>query len=85
MDEDTANAFVDSPELVKNSFRFSVLFVCCCFYLHVCLLYKVLSFYFFFYLFLTIVRLTFTQTLRLQAQSMAKTNPVPGFDQPPPF
>ena len=37
MGEDTANSSVDPPELVTNSFRFSVLFVCCCFYLHVCL------------------------------------------------
>ena len=47
MGEDTAN----EPEVVTNSFRFSVLFVCCCFYLHVCLFncsYNVLSFSFFF-------------------------------------
>ena len=43
MDEDTANASVDPPELVTNSVRFSVLFVCCfdCSY-------NVLSFPFFF-------------------------------------
>ena len=49
MGEDTANASIDPPELVTNSFRFSVLFVCCYFYLHVCLFdrsYKVLSFFF---------------------------------------
>ena len=37
MGEDTANNSVDPPELIMNSFRFSVLFVCCWFYLHVCL------------------------------------------------
>ena len=37
MGEDTAKAFVDPLELVTNPFQFSVLFVCCCFYLHVCL------------------------------------------------
>ena len=38
MGEDTVNASEDPPELVTNSFWFSVLFVCCCFYLQACLL-----------------------------------------------
>ena len=72
MGEDTANASVDPPELVMNSFQFSVLFICGWFYLHVCLfdcsdyVYRFLIIY----LFLTIVCLTFTQTLRLQALSI---------------
>ena len=67
---DTANsASVDPPELVTNSFRFSVLFVCCCFYLLVCLFVCFIElvifprFLFSFYLFLTLVHLTSTQTL----------------------
>ena len=81
MDEVTINAYVGPP----NSFQVLVLFVCCCFYLHVCLIdccYNVLSFSFFF-LFIS-NNCSFNVYANIEAsssQSMAKTNPVPRFDQ----
>ena len=88
---DTANSSVDSPKLVKNSFWISVLCVVCCFYLHVCLfvcLIDLVTFYHFLFSFLFISN---TCSLNVHAnieasssQSMGKTNPVPGFDQPTP-
>ena len=59
---------VDPPELVTNSFPFSVLFVCCCFYLHVCLfVFIMFNQLFLLFLFEAYIYLMFRHKLRLLA------------------
>ena len=65
MGEDTANSSVDPPELVTNSFRFSVLFVAVFICMFVCLIVFIMFNQFF--LLFSYLYLTFTQTLRLLA------------------
>ena len=60
---------LDPPELVTNSFRFSVLFVVAFFCMFVCLIAFIMfnQLFLLLFLFQAYVHLTFTQTLRLQA------------------
>ena len=70
-------------EANENQFRFSLLFVCCCFYLHVCSFgcsYKVLSFSsFLLFIFNNCSFNLHSDIDALSSLSMTKTNSVPVF------